>query len=212
MEKKIELTNSDFCYRTEHGDIYHVGHSKIHIFSTLEGFITEETCFKLSKVETTRFLLPKPFYQNGEYVGCSTKWKENDWIHAFYAQGTTLRHNLMIMKEEILLLSELGYDIGEMPFYYSNYDQGRLTFDGSFKMSESSLPQNELERKNDYTYQEYLKGLVYNGMSEFETDSYAVSRYLTSSQEQFDKKLEKVLQGRRPAGNLIRDDIEKSRH
>lgn len=212
MEKKIELTKSNFCYRTEHGDIYHVGGSKIHIFSSLEGFITEETCFKLSKVETARILLPKPFYQDGQYVGCVTKWREVDWIHSFYDSGTTLKKNLMNLKEELMYLSELGFDIGEMPFYCSYYDNKKLSFDGTLNMSESNLSQEQLKQKNNMAYQEYLRGLVYSGMSEFETDGSAVANYLYTNAESPEKMLEKILHGRRPAGYLIREDITKYRN
>ena len=76
MKKEIKLTETDLCYRNDDADVYRVGNSKIHLFSSLEGFITEEDCFKLSKVETSRILLPTPVYQNGRYVGCRTKWQE----------------------------------------------------------------------------------------------------------------------------------------
>ena len=111
MEREVKLSAANYCYKTEYTDVYHVGKSKIHIFSSLEGFITEEDCFKLSKVETSRILLPTPVYQNGRYVGCRTKWQEKDWIYAFYNSGMSLKRNLIEMKEELELLSMLGYDI-----------------------------------------------------------------------------------------------------
>ena len=93
MEREVKLSAANYCYKTEYTDVYHVGKSKIHIFSSLEGFITEEHCFKLSKVETSRILLPTPVYQNGRYVGCRTKWQEKDWIYAFYNSGMSLKRN-----------------------------------------------------------------------------------------------------------------------
>ncbi len=212
MEKEIKLNASNFRYRTEDVDIYRVGKSKIHLFSTLEDFITEETCFKLSKVETTRILLPKPFYQNGEYIGCITKWKERDWIHAFYESGTLLRKNLIAMKEELESLSELGIDIGAMPFYCSYYDRNVLSFDGTLKLKESNLSKEDLKKKNQLAYQEYIRSLVYNGMSEFVADGNAVEEYLYSRQEDPVKRLEKALHGRGSAGYLIHEDVVKHRN
>ena len=116
------------------------------------------------------------------------------------------------MKEELDLLTGLGYDIGEMPFYCSNFDNGRLTFDGTLKITESSLSKEELQRKNDITYQEYLRNLVYNGMSEFGSEPNAVLEYLYSQDEPTEKRLEKALKGRRCAGYLIHDDIVRSKN
>ncbi len=212
MEKEVKLNSSNFCYKTEEASVYHVGNSKIRIFSSLEGFITEETCFKLSKVETKRILLPKPFYQEGEYVGIITNWRERDWIHSFYDSGTSLKRNLAELKEELMYLSELGFDIGEMPFYCSYYDKNHLSFDGTLKISESNLSQKELNQKNNATYQDYLRGLVYSGMSEFETDGPAVASYLYSPSESPEKRLEKALHGRKSAGYLIQEDIAKHRN
>jgi len=146
MEREVKLSAANYCYKTEYTDVYHVGKSKIHIFSSLEGFITEEDCFKLSKVETSRILLPTPVYQNGRYVGCRTKWQEKDWIYAFYNSGMSLKRNLIEMKEELELLSMLWYDIVDMPFYYSHYDRSILTFDGTFRIRKSDLEKEELER------------------------------------------------------------------
>ncbi len=207
MEREVKLSAANYCYKTEYTDVYHVGKSKIHIFSSLEGFITEEDCFKLSKVETSRILLPTPVYQNGRYVGCRTKWQEKDWIYAFYNSGMSLKRNLIEMKEELELLSMLGYDIVDMPFYYSHYDRSILTFDGTFRIRKSDLEKEELERRNKIAYQEYLRNLVYNGMSEFEADPNDVVEYLYSQEESVEKRLEKALHSKRPAGNLIRDDI-----
>lgn len=212
MEKEIQLTETNYCYGTDTTGVYHVGNFKIHLFSSLEGFITEETCFKLSKVETTRILLPKPFYQNGIYAGCMTEWKDSDWIYAFYNDGIILRSNLLAMREDLDLLTQLGYDIGEMPFYCSHFENGQLSFDGTLKIQKSSLPAEDLARKNDITYQEYLRNLVYNGMSEFESESNAVVEYLYSQGESTEKKLVKALNGRRNAGYLIHDDIVRSRN
>lgn len=210
MKKEIELSESNFCYRTEETDVYRVGNSKIHLFSTLEGFITEETCFKLSKVETTRILLPRPFYQNGEYVGCRTKWNDRDWITAFYGSGITLKNNLIAMREELEYLTELGIDMVSMPFYCSYYDRNILSFDGTIKIKESNLPLEELKQKNNNLYQEYIRDLVYSGMSDFVTDEKAVVEYLYSS-EDLERRLENVLQKRKPAGILIQEDIMRNR-
>lgn len=207
--KETKLKETNFCYRTEEADIYHVGSSKIHIFSSLEGFITEETCFKLSKVETSRILLPSPFYQDGKYVGCKTKWSDSDWIYAFYGSGITLKNCLIKMKEEILLLTELGYDLGSMPFYYSHFDRNRLTFDGTTKIRESDLKSEDLARKNINIYREYLRSLVYNSMSEFDAEPNAVIEYLYEKEEPIESRLEKALRKKETAGFLIRDDIDK---
>ncbi len=211
MEREVKLNATNYCYKTEYTDVYHVGKSKIHIFSSLEGFITEETCFKLSKVETSRILLPSPVYQNGKYVGCKTKWQDKDWIFAFYNSGISLKRDLIEMKEELQLLSMLGYDIVDMPFYYSHYDKNILTFDGTFRIRKSSLESQELERRNKMAYQEYLRNLVYNGMSEFDVDPNAVIEYLYSKENPIEKRLEKALHGKMPAGSLIRDDITRKK-
>lgn len=212
MKKEVKLNSSTFCYKTEDASVYHVGNSKIRIFSSLEGFITEETCFKLSKVETKRILLPKPFYKDGKYVGIITRWRERDWIHSFYDSGTALKRSLTELREELMHLSELGFDIGEMPFYCSYYDKDYLSFDGILKISESNLSKKELDQKNNTIYQDYLRGLVYSGMSEFETDGSSVANYLYSPSESPEKRLEKALHGRRPAGYLIQEDIAKHRN
>jgi len=44
-------------------------------------------------------------------------------------------------------------------------------------------------------------------MSEFEADPNDVVEYLYSQEESVEKRLEKALHSKRPAGNLIRDDI-----
>lgn len=212
MEKEIKLTETNFCYRNEDEAVYHVGNYKIHLFSTLEGFTTEQTCFRLSKVETTRILVPRPVYQNGKYVGCKTKWKDKDWIYSFYGKGSLLKNNLLEMKEEIEMLSGLGIDLGNMPFYYSHYDKDGLTFDGTFRMQESDMEKDELKRMNQFAYQDYLRGLVYNGLSEFEVDPELVTQYLYEPGEAIDKRLIKVLDGRKPAGQLIREDIYRNKN
>lgn len=212
MEKEIKLTESNFCYRNETEDVYHVGNFKIRLFSTLEGFITEQTCFRLSKVETTRILVPKPVYQNGRYVGCKTKWKDKDWIYSFYGKGNELRNNLLEMKEEIEMLSRLGIDLGNMPFYYSYYGKEGLTFDGTFRMQESNMKLDELRRMNQFAYQDYLRGLVYNGLSEFEVDPEMVANYLYEPGETIDKRLIKALDGKKQAGQLIREDIYRNKN
>jgi len=45
------------------------------------------------------------------------------------------------------------------------------------------LEKEELERRNKIAYQEYLRNLVYNGMSEFEADPNDVVEYLYSQEE-----------------------------
>lgn len=210
QKKEIKLDDTNFQYHSEDAAVYRVGNDRIRLFSTLEGFITEDVCFKLSKVETERILLPKyPVYQEGEYCGCATPWRDKDWIQSFYKDGFSLKDSLIRIKQDLRMLSALGYDMVDMPYYCSNGDRGILTFDGAIRILESRLEKQALWNHNYLLFQDYLRGLIYNAMGEFGVEPDFVVQYLYPKEEKIDERVFAILDSKRSAGYLIRDDIHE---
>ena len=210
MKKNIVLETTDFCYHTPDLDVYHIWNHRIRIFQKVKEFISENTCLQVSKIETKSILLPRyPIYRDGVYCGIATKWKTGDWISSFGYNERFLKQSLMKMKEEILYLSHLGYDLVDMPFYCS-FSNGRdLTFDGAYHLRESSLTEEALEKKNNDLFDGYLCDLIYNAMSEFGMESDVVITYLCEMEGTSYENLLSILKEGKPAGYRIKEDIEE---
>ncbi len=211
MKEKARICDgSNHFWHEQDVSVYHVGKDKIRLFSTIDDFVSEKVCIALSKLETKALLLPRyPVYEKETYVGCATKWKEEDWIFCFMGKGRTLKRSLEQMREELLYLTHLGYDIGQMPYYCSYTDGRRLVFDGTYRIRKSSLSEQELEQRNNAFFLEYIRSLVYNGMSEFTADSELVYDYLHQDQMDLFAELQTVLDKNDMASLLIKEEMKR---
>ncbi len=212
MRKDLKLDATNFCYHSSDMDVYKVGTDRIRIFSTTDRFISESTCLKVSEISTQALLLPRyPVYQDGVYCGCATDWKKGDWISSFASKSIYLKRSLMRMRDEIVYLSSLGYDLVNMPFYCSFSNGRELTFDGTYYIQESPIPQEQLEKQNCDLLDEYISDLVYNAMSEFAIDSDLVCTYLyKQDRSSYNRIMEALTEGETDfAGNAIKKDIHR---
>ncbi len=208
MKRELKLNANQFCYSTFDMEIYRVGKDKIYIFPQIEDFLKESTCLKLTSLVTSQILLPKyAVYQEGKYSGFAVRWRNGDWISSFGGQGQHLKASLQKMKEELLYLSSLGYDMVDMPFYCSHSNGRELTFDGVYVIEESSLELEKLKQKNLELFEEYLKDLVYNGMSEFGTEAEVVVKYLYEDKTPIYDRLLGALEDHKMAGSSIKEKI-----
>lgn len=209
-EKEVVLDVNTAHQDEYHNIIYNQGGYRIVIFSSLYNSISEQNCLKLAPVKTTRILLPKhPVYKNGVYCGCAYPEVEKDWIHAFWGKGSDLRKSFRIMKDEILELSQMGFDLVSMPSYKSGGDFGKITFYGTDCIQKSEMPTQTIIRKNLQSYHDYLKDLVYNGMSEWDNIAPEESYQYVTFNNPITTTLDKALDGDDIAGNLIAKDIKR---
>lgn len=209
-KKEIVLDPNTAVYDVNQNTIYSVGHYKIKLFSSLEDSISEQNCLRLSKVKTKRIILPQyPVYHDEEYCGCAyERLESDDWIDCFFGKGIYLRESIMIMKEEIVALSQMGIDFVEMPSFLSSGDFSKLVYYGTDKIQDSELTPQATIQKNLRLFHEYLYNLVYNGMSEFKLEPNDVLTYLDQSRP-ITTTLENVLKQDGYAGALIEEDIKR---
>ena len=66
-----------------------------------------------------------------------------------------------LMKDEILEISQMGFDLGSMPSYKSSGDFGKLAFYGTDSIRTSKTTTHMTIKKNLQLYHEYVKDLVY---------------------------------------------------
>lgn len=208
-KKEIVLDPNTVTYDEYDNAIYSVGNYKIKLFSSLSKSISEHNCLKLAQVKTKRIILPSyPIYHDTQYCGCAYKGLTDDWIESFFGQGKDLRQSLILMKNEIIELSQLGIDFVEMKSYKSSGDFYTLKFHGTDRIQDSQLSPQRTIQKNLSLYHDYLRNLVYNGMCEFSVDPDDVDEYLTISNP-ITTALENALNQSGVAGDLISIDIKK---
>lgn len=208
--KEIVLDSSAAYHDEYHNVIYSQDGYRIIIFASLSNSISEQNCLKLAPVKTTRIILPKyPVYEDGEYCGCAYPEVEKDWIQAFFGKGSDLRKSFRLMKDEILELSQMGFDLGSMPSYKSSGDFGKLAFYGTDSIRTSKTTAHMTIKKNLQLYHEYLKDLVYNGMSEWDNIAPEESYQYVTYSNPITTTLDKALDGDDIAGNLIAKDIKR---
>lgn len=209
-KKEIVLDPNTAVYDVNQNTVYSVGHYKIKLFSSIEDSISERNCLRLSKIKTKRIILPQhPVYHDEEYCGCAYKRLDSDdWIDCFFGQGIYLRESIMLMKEEIIALSQMGIDLVDMPSFRSCGDFSKLLYYGTDNIKDSSLTPQVTIQKNLRLFHQYLSDLVYNGMSEFSIDPSIVVEYLNMSRP-ITTTLENVLNQEGFAGALIEEDIKK---
>ena len=209
-KKVIVLDPNTAVYDANQNTVYSVGHYKIKLFSSLEDSISERNCLRLSKVKTKRIILPQyPVYHDEKYCGCAyERLESDDWIDSFFGKGIYLRESIMIMKEEIIALSQMGIDFVEMPSFKSSGDFSKLVYYGTDNIRDSELSPQATIQKNLRLFHEYLYNLVYNGMSEFKLEPNDVLSYLDNSRP-ITTTLETVLKQEGFAGALIEEDIKK---
>ena len=210
MGKKEIVLSNDAIIGDEYGNtIYNVGKYRIKLFASLTTSISHDTCLKLSKLKTKRIILPSyPVYEDGQYCGCAYENLEDDWIESFYGKGVHLKESLRIMRDEIMLLSNMGYDLNQMLSHKSSGTFSALKFYGTDSIRESDLQPQKLIQKNLAIFHEYLRNLVYNGMSEFGVEADEVLRYIYM-EKPITQTLDEALNGDDSAGNLIREDIKR---
>ena len=210
MGKKEIVLDDDTMMSDGYGNtIYSIGKYRIKLFASLTTSISHDSCLKLSKLKTKRIILPSyPIYNDGKYCGCAYENLENDWIDSFYGKGIDLKESLKIMRDEIMLLSNMGYDFNQMLSHRSSGTLKALKFYGTDTIQESDLPLQRLIQKNLALFYEYLRNLVYNGMSEFDVEADDVLRYIYM-QQPITQTLDEALNGDGSAGNLIREDIKR---
>lgn len=114
----------------------------------------------------------------------------------------------MVMKEEIIALSQMGIDFVEMPSFQSSGDFSKLVYYGTDKIKDSKLTPQATIQKNLRLFHEYRYNLVYNGMSEFKLEPNDVLDYLNMSRP-ITTTLENVLKQDGFARALIEEDIKK---
>lgn len=211
-KKEIVLDPNTAVYDINQNTVFNVGHYKIKLFSSIEDSISEQNCLRLSKVKTKRIILPQyPVYHGKTYCGCAYEKLENDdWIDCFFGKGIYLSESIKIMMDEIIMLSQMGLDLVEMPSFESSGDFRKLLFYGTYRIQDSSLTQQQTIQKNLSLFHEYLYNLVYNGMSEFQVESNAVLRYLENGND-LTTKLNNALNQDGFAGALIAKDIKKKK-
>ena len=208
-KKEIVLDPNKAIIDINQNATYRVGHYKIKLFSSVEDAITEESCLKLSKVETKRIILPKyPVYRGEEYCGCAYDSVDNDWIDCFFGKGIYLRESIIDMKADIIKLSQMGYDLVKMPTVLSCGDFRKLVYYGTDRIQESNMTPQEIIQKNLGLFHEYLYNLVYYGMYEFKIAPNDIVYYLTQAKP-ITTTLETVLKQDGIAGDLILADIKK---
>ena len=207
---EVVLDSSTAHHDEYHNIIYSQYGYRIVIFASLSNSISEQNCLKLAPVKTTRIILPKyPVYEDGVYCGCAYPEVEHDWIQAFFGKGQDLRKSFRIMKNEILELSQMGLDLVSMPSYKSSGTLSKLTFYGTDSIQDSKMASQATIRKNLQLYHEYLKDLVYNGMSEWDNISPEESYYYVTHNNPITTTLDKALDGDEVAGYLISKDIKR---
>ena len=211
--KEVVLDPSTSCHDEYHNIIYSQDGYRIIIFDSLSNSISEQNCLKLAPVKTTRILLPKyPVYEDGVYCGCAYPEVKGDWIQAFFGKGSDLRKSFRIMKDEILGLSQMGIDLGSMPSYKSSGDFGRITFYGTHSIKDSEMATQATIQKNLRLYHEYLKDLVYNGMSEWDNISPEECYQYVTFNNPITTTLDNALNDEGVAGDLIAKDIKRKVH
>ena len=209
-EKEVVLDHNTAHHDECHNIIYSQDGYRIVIFNSLSNSISEQSCLKLAPVKTTRIILPKdPVYKDGVYCGCAYPEVEQDWIQSFFGKGKDLRRSFRIMKDEILELSQMGFDLVSMPSYKSSGDVGKITFYGTDRIQESAIPTQMTIRKNFQLFHEYLKDLVYNGMSEWDNISPEESYQYVTYNNPITTTLDNALNGNEAAGYLISQDIKR---
>lgn len=209
-KKEIVLDPNTAVYDANQNTVFSVGHYKIKLFSSLEDSISEHNCMRLSKIKTTRIMLPQaPVYHDGEYCGCAYEgFNGEDWIDIFFGRGVDFRESLLIMKDEIITLSQKGFDLVEMLSYESRANHKKILFYGTTKIKESTLSPQATIQKNLRLFHQYLDNLVYNGMSEFCVEPNEVMSYLSHSRP-ITTTLERTLNSEEQAGLLIEQDIKR---
>lgn len=209
-EKKVALDSNAAYHDEYHNIIYSQDGYRIIIFASLSNSLSEQNCLKLAPLKTTRIILPKyPVYKDGIYCGCAYKLEEHDWIQAFFGKGKDLRKSFRLMKEDIFEISHMGFSLTSMSSYKSSGDFGKIVFFGTDNLKESEEPTQTLIQKNLRLYHEYLKDLVYNGMSEWDNISNDEAYDYVTYSNPITTTLDNALNSDDIAGKLIAEDIKK---
>ncbi len=212
--KRVDIKEQELDFRCMESlaMVYHFQNYKLRIYPSSQNFISEQTCFALSKIHTQVLVLPQPAYQNGKYIGCVTPWEEGDWTLLFGLPAKHFRANIHAMRKEVETLSRKRYRLCQMPIQATYMKDGQLHYDGTYYIEKTHQPLTTIIRENREVLGYYLKELIYMGMSRYDVDYDAIVCYLHQVYEEdetFARLLEHVFKQPVSASAAIKNDMKR---
>ena len=205
--KKINLNKKEISklYKTDDKEIYSYKDNDedklLYVYKTSRTplKLKQKDLDKLKDIDTKRFLLPidNVNVSKEEYLGFTILQKK-DYEYLFNEiDGKTLNKELSLLKEDVLLLSENGFYIGDI-------DRDSMIYDGAIYIKnveeiENSSDENLIDKNMDKLNQFIINDIIKEELYEFASskDISKVLSFLNSSNDYF-------------IGDTIKNEIEES--